>query len=511
MRRRFAGALAAALLAALAHADTLVLHDGRFVDGRPIAKTDAGYTISYPDGTIVVPASMVADVFSDSGAPAYEPTTPEEKEMAAKGLAPWKGRWVSKDYRAKLLATAIAGRRTRMEQWKARREWRNHVEVKTKHFIFRHTLPDEIFEPFRDLFETYYDFFTKYWKIRPSAKFGTPVINIYHDEEYFLQRSGAPEGVVGYYSPSDRDLHFFYDRERVKFTIDVMFHEGNHMLAHMVDEKFDYPWWIGEGLAEYFGASEWDPETKTMTIGHLQSARLAVLQSRIEDDQWLKLADLIQADRMGAIEYSWTWSFCHFLLSTEKYAANFRKYFLALANSSSIPKVTRGDIRSVAPEVQLKSLLDYLKVKDIETLQTEWYEYIKHNLSLRRSDLDYESAGWIMDLYGERRKARNMFRKAIENGSRSAFVHYGYGKLVFETNKVEPALESARKALEFDPLHARAWALQGRCLVRRGEKEEGERLLKLAAQIDPDDETLWYEAEMARQESKPSDEGKQGG
>lgn len=500
---------AAALLAAPASADTLVLKDGRFVDGRPVTKVEGGFKVVYPSGDVLVPADMVADYFAEAGTDSYEPTTPQEKEMWAKGLAPWKGQWISKERRAKLLAAEVEAKRKRIEQQRARQEWRNHVAVRTKRFVFRHTLPDDVFAQFQDLFETYYEYFTRFWKIRPGPKFGTPEINIYHNHEYFLQRSGAPRGVVGWYMPSTRELHFFYDRERVQFTIDVMFHEGNHMLAHMVDEKFWYPWWLGEGLAEYFGASHWDPETKTMTTGHLQSARLAVLHVDIEDNKrWLALEDLIKSDRLGAVEYSWTWSLCHFLLSTEKYAECFRKHFLNLARSSAIPKVPGPfpPFRTVAPDVRVESLLRDLKVKKLETLQEEWYDYIRSHLNMQRADIDYESAGWMMELYGERRRARDMFRKAIENGSKSAYVHYGYAKLLFSRNRVDTALEHAERAVELDPLHARARALVGSCFVSKGSVEEGNRLLALAQEIDPDDPELWLAAEFAKQVREDGDD-----
>ena len=38
-------------------------------------------------------------------------------------------------------------------------------------------------------------------------------------------------------------------------------------------------------MAEYFGASEWDPRAKTMRIGLLQSGRLAVLKEQFKDDE----------------------------------------------------------------------------------------------------------------------------------------------------------------------------------------------------------------------------------
>ena len=497
-------------LAGAAGADTLALHDGRFFEGRPIEKTDAGFSIKFEHGEIVVPMEMVSAYFKDGGGEEFIPANDLEKEKFEKGYLPWKGRWIRKSEWERYQKKEIEARRLRMEQMKERRLWRNHAVVKTRRFEFHHTLPDEVFAEFQDLFETYYDYFTKFWKFSPSAKFGKVTINIYHDREYFEQVSGAPSGVVGYYMPHKRDLHFYYDRENHRYTIDVMFHEGNHMLTHMIDEKMWYPWWIGEGMAEYFGASEWDPAEKTMKLGRLQSGRLAVLHAQIRDEKWLKLKDLISSEGMGAIGYAWTWSFCHFLLHTPQYEKNFRRYFMAIGRDGSLRRVPRFlNIVQLHPEEQVESFMKYMKVKDLEALQEEWYEYIKNALSLDRVELDWGEAGYIMSMYGEAAKARKYFKKAIDQGSKAAYVHYGYASLTMQPRMRGVAATCARTAVEFDPLHARAWSLLGQSLHVQGEKDEGLRLLELAVEMAPDDQQVWFGLEQAKQRDRAEKE--QGG
>ena len=485
-----------------ATADTLALNDGRFFEGKPIEKKADSYVITFKHGTITVPAALVKSFYKSADGGSFVPTTDLEKEKAAKGFVPWKGRWVKIATVERARAKEDAARQKRMSQMKARRFWRNRAIVKTKRFIYQHTLPDDVFQEFKDLFETYYKFFTKYWGFKPASKFGTVTINIYHDEEYFLQVGGMSKGVLGYYMPSERDLHFFYDRQNKAFTIDVMFHEGNHMLTHMINKDRWYPWWIGEGMAEYFGASEWDPVKKTMKLGRLQSMRLAVLHAQIKEGKMLKLKTLLEASRMGAIEYSWTWSFCHFMLHTKKYQKRFKKYFMAVGRDKTLKtEALFSTFRGLPSEVARDSLLRYLKVKDIEALQKEWYAYIKKALSIdNRAELNWGEAGWIMSLYGESGKARKYFKKAIDAGSQEAYVHYGYAELKLRQNMPGIALKYAKKAVELDPLHARAWSLQGQALFRNDNHDkEGLRLLELAHELDPDDQTLWFMLENARQ------------
>lgn len=499
------------LLSAVARADTLALKDGRFFDGK-IDRAEKGYVIHFKHGDVTIPADIVSAYFKDGGegGVGFVPTTPKEKAKYEKGYVPWKGRWLKIDAAKRAHKRELEERKQRLEQMKQRRLWRNHATVKTKRFIFKHTLPDDIFQEFKDLFETYYTFFTKYWKIRPEADFGTVTINIYHSLEYFEQVSGAPSGVIGYYVPTERDLHFFYDREQKAYTIDVMFHEGNHMLTHMINKDRWYPWWVGEGMAEYFGASHWDPEKKTMTLGHMQSGRLAVLQAQIRDEKWLKLKDLLEAPSMGAIEYAWTWSFCHFLLHTPKYAKGFKKYFIAIGRDQRLKTVARfAQIRQLPPTEVVAAFKKYVKVKDLDALQKEWYEYIKNALALERQKLDWGQAAFIMQLYGEHAKARKFFKKAIDEGSKSAFVLHGYASLKLRQGMPGIAIKYSKQAIESDPMHARAWSTLGQALLKKGEdKKEGMRCLELAAEMAPDDQQIWFALTLAKDKERADKEKK---
>lgn len=493
-----------ALCAAGAGADTLMLKDGRLVERPEITDSGDGYVVKFEHGEVTVPGALVLHYFKENAAGEYEPVTEEQKRKFEKGYAPWKGRWVRLSKRERLRKEAEEARREHVKQMKERRLWRNRRTVETRRFKFVHTLPDEVFAEFQDLFETYYDYFTKYWRFRPASDFGKVTINIYNNRGDFEQISGAPSGVVGWYMPHKRDLNFYYDRENHRYTVDVMFHEGNHMLTHMIDADMWYPWWIGEGMAEYFGASEWDPEKKEMKIGLLQGGRLAVLKEQFEK-QKLELKTLLETDGMGAVGYAWAWSFCHFLLHTEAYEKRFRKYFLAVARDRSIKRVPRMmQFKMLPAEERSASLLRYLKVRDIEELQKEWYEYIETQLALqrKRDDVNWGQAGYVMKMYGEQPKARLFFKRAIEQGSKEAYVHFGYAELKWRQNMSGIATKYAHKALEIDPLHAGAIALLGDIKRAAGEAEEGLRLLELAHEIAPEDSGIWLRVELARQDEQ---------
>jgi tetratricopeptide (TPR) repeat protein len=500
-RVRLGAVLAVALLwgAPAARADILELKDGRVVDGHEMTKVDGGIEIAFEHGKILVPDDLVEDWWKPGSDGQYVPKTDLEREKFVKGLVPWQGKWISKDRLASLQSKADEARHKRLEELKARHEWRNHVTVETKHFTFLHTLPDDLFIPFRDQFETYYEVFSKEWHVQMPPKGPKPTVNIYHDERTFHEVSGAPNGVLGYYAPFANDLNFYYDRERSGLTVDVMFHECTHLLTHLIDDRFFYPPWIREGIAEYYGASEWDPETKTMHVGGLQVGRMAALWATVEDDEkWKPLDEMIKQEQLGPIEYAWAWSFCHFCMESPKYGDGFRKYFVGLAKDKRIPRVpVMQGYLTVQPQAQIDALLRYLKVKSLDTLQEEWYAHIKETLAMKRATADIARAAQVFDAYGEAKKARRYYKKAIDAGCTEAAVYYRYAFLQNQEGRKDSALDLVQKAIAADPLHARARLLLGMLRYGDGDKAEGERLMALAAELDPDDTDIWLQTALA--------------
>jgi hypothetical protein len=71
-----------------------------------------------------------------------------------------------------------------------------------------------------------------------------------------------------------------------------MFHESNHYLQSLVDPAFWIPHFPGESLAEYYGASSWDPVKKKLTVGLIQEERLCEIQSDIDAGEGMDLVRL---------------------------------------------------------------------------------------------------------------------------------------------------------------------------------------------------------------------------
>ncbi len=73
-----------------------------------------------------------------------------------------------------------------------------------------------------------------------------------------------PPGVLGYFKYiRPYDLNIYYERLDPAQSEDTMFHEANHYLQQLIDVRFSMPHFPGESLAEYYGASSWDPRRRS--------------------------------------------------------------------------------------------------------------------------------------------------------------------------------------------------------------------------------------------------------
>ncbi|MHC5035936.1 MAG: tetratricopeptide repeat protein [Planctomycetota bacterium] len=487
------------LLCTAAWGDTLHLKDGRFFTFPKITEEQEGYTIPYANGKVFVPKSMVLEAVIFSTAGGYKPKNEGEKKKVEKGLVPFEGKWIPKEKVDKILKARAEEAKKRIEELKKHMLWRNRYIDRTPHFVFEYTIAPAIAQNFQALLEAYYKVFAKRFKVRQTkATGGRLKVCFYHDDEYYYQVSGAPRGAIGYFRfVQPIELNFFYDRTDTYLTMCVLFHECNHYLVHLINPKFHYPAWLAEGMAEYYGASEWNAEKKELTTGLIQEGRTVVLKDAIDGKEWLGLEEMIKIDRFGAIHYAWGWSFVHMMMEDKKYAKLFLRYFLDLALS---PKVKRADfafgMTTVAPGEQIKLFKTYMRVRDLKILEKKWHAYVKDELKVQ-SGRGYSLAGNWAIRWGLKHRAIRYFKTAIEKGDHSAITYDKLGSLLMDKDKEDEAIDALKKAVEIAPLTARYYMHLGNALYDKGgddNRKEGKRLMRLALEIDPEDTYLRLEA-----------------
>ncbi|MBK7644169.1 MAG: hypothetical protein IPJ19_14170 [Planctomycetes bacterium] len=500
----------AALLCALAlpaaAGDILSLKDGRVIEGPKMTRTQKGIELAYEHGTILIPTEMILDAVLDSDS-ALPPATDEEREMSTKGMVRFEGKWVRTSQRDEILKKRLDARRADLEQMAARKEWRNRGQQDTQHFHFEYTVPDPIFEGYRDLMEAYYTDFAKTWKLKSPGRDDRLNVSFHGDEETFHQVSGVGFGVLGYFRfVKPWDLNVFYERMDPNFTTEVMFHEANHYLQKLIELDFAVPHFPGESLAEYYGASHWDPEKKKLSTGLILEGRLCEVQEDIVKGDFEPLDELVRTDR-DYKHYTWGWSLVYFLMNDPRYQPKFQKFVFTLARGKGVLREPMGiaNLQTVKGEEVFRIFREELGLKDVaavKNLEREWYAYIQKLAPTSVSGL--EQAG--LSAAGNNRplRATRLLKEAIEKGSRNPLVHARYAEVLAGKGRRLDAVEAWKKAIEIDPLNGKFYSSLGHTLLY-GKKDapsnaEANRMIALGKDLGYD--SPWIELDLEKSDEK---------
>ncbi len=479
-------------------ADAIQFKDGRLFEVTKVVQAEGGWKLVFGHGEVFVRADLVERVQASDEGGNYVPKDDEEKAKIEKGLVPYEGKWIAKAERDKAVQKKLDQAKKGMEEAKKHQEWRDRYITETKHFKFEYTIPPAKCQEYRELMEVYYETFMRKWGIKPPAKTPKLPVCFYHDEEYYYQVSGAPRGAIGYFRFVDPiELNYYYDRNDERLTLDVMFHETNHYLTYLISPKFNYPPWVNESLAEYYGASQWDAAKKTMSVGHIQEGRLVVLQDAIAGEEWQGLEEMIRLPDFDALHYAWGWSFVHFLMESKKYAPGFQKFYLALATDKDVKRVPfQGEMEQCDPDEVIRVLKKHLRVTDLKPIETEWHAYVKDTLKLE-THRGYEEAAQWADRWGLTIKAGRYYMTAVEKGTKNPLTFDNYGEWLSRKGQHDEAIEMFGKAIELDPMNPYFYMHLGHAWEAKGgdeNKKKGEDLEALAIELDPHDPWLAFQS-----------------
>lgn len=511
-------ALALLALTAPAAADFLCLKDGRIVE-QDTRRAQGGFLIVFEHGEVFVAEELVHEAVIEDEP--FVPSTDEEREQAAQGLVPFERRWVTPKRRDELVRRRIEERKEAVEELRAHQKWSERYQESSKHFEFHHTLPPRIFAAYRDAMEAYFEEFARTWKIKQPREQGRLMVNFYSDRDYYEQVSGASPGVVGFFRYVDpMELHFYYDRVDPRYTEEVMFHETNHYFQRLIQSDFTYPHFPNESVAEYYGASVWDPETGELTTGLPQEGRLVQIQGDIEAGDWWGIEELIRADSSHA-HYTWGWSLVHFLMQDPKSARKFQQFYFELARGRKVDRedvyFARDGYATSARNLETCSSEEVLRVfessfglrkpVDVRELEREWYAHIE-SLLTNLSTRGLEKAAFTAYRSNRKIRAQRLLREAIARGSQHPLVYLRYAILLADDKDHGGALDALSEALRLDPLDPRVHLSLGRTYTKEREFDTARQCMLLAHELDEDGDILTESveqllAEIARAEATP--------
>ncbi len=489
------GAAAVAALALFAApeaaADVLIMKDGRIFDGFSLEEKDGIVEVSLKSGKIEVSKDLVEIVLKDGQEITFNPQTEEEKEKFAKGFVRINGRWEKIKNAKRIIDKSLKERLKLAEEDLKHDEWMNCYTTETKHFVWKHTTPMGITQRFIDSADAYYEVFQKDWKIKRNKLKPKLTLNFFADASEYHQVSGAPRGALAYFMfLGDYDLCAFYDRLDADFTEQVVFHELGHYLHKLIDEEFKYPHWPGESLSEYYGGAKFDQNTGKLEVGLIHNGRLATIKGEMERGDKIELEHMITTQ--GFEDYTWGWSFVHFLMNDKKHRKNFKKFFIGLAKDKKIHR-ERGmaNLKFVDGKEVLRYFMETMKIPDMDALrelEMKWYDYINEELTFSGENALLWEAKTAKSL-GEDKRARELYEKAFEENfdGAPASAHFDYYRMLDDRGGAK-AIKHLEAAVKKAPMTAIFRFKLGEVLSeKKGKKQElGEFHMAVAKELDPD-------------------------
>lgn len=219
--------------------------------------------------------------------------------------------------------------------------WPRKFEAETRNYVVRtnvdQALADDIAKHVELIRRLYEQIFPK--PSRSKRKF--PIIVFASKEEY--HRNGGPAGAGGHFDPAFKQL-FLFKYPKDSDTKLVLFHEGFHQFLDALE--VEAPQWFNEGLADFFGPSQYVNErgTEGMRI-RPNPWRLDTVKQMIRANTALpfeRLMTMTQAE-MYAPEvagqcYAQAWSICYFLAQADDRAhfEYLKDYFQALRRGKGL-------------------------------------------------------------------------------------------------------------------------------------------------------------------------------
>jgi hypothetical protein len=150
------------------------------------------------------------------------------------------------------------------------------------------------------------------------------------------------EGVVGYFLSTREASYMVVAMHRdMRRTFQHLFHEYTHyVVLHNLGRV---PWWLNEGLAEYYSTLRADLPARRSILGEPSPVRLATLQG----GRLLPLRDVLAYDASGGVAhpperasalYAQAWALVHYLQHAEagRHAARVGAYLEAVAAGATV-------------------------------------------------------------------------------------------------------------------------------------------------------------------------------
>lgn len=467
--------------------DWVALKDGTVIQCEVAKEEDLAVYLKFKNGTIRVGREHIA-LLAREKANEFVPATDFEKEQAEKGRVPFEGDWVSARKRDQIMAKRYKAIKEKIDEIEKHQSWHHAYEIETRTAVIRSNAPRETVDFYEERWNAFSDYFLKNWKIkyRAGKKRKKALICIYKSEKDYQDIAQPPPNARGFFQPGTEELHTYHDRSNVQESLEVLFHEGTHLLEHYIEPGFRYPTWLSEGMAEYISACTYDG--KEFIPGGLQDDRLIPLVQVLEGGSLMTVEEMINLPQLSFLErggYPPAWAFVHLMLEDKRNAKKFMDFYLGLGRGKA-----KQDQEGPWKVVQVDALRDCFKKsfkKDIYSFQEEWHDHIR-KLASELNARCYHFKGMIRLNSGDPAGARKDLQTAIDMGIDLPHCYYVMGMAALRSGDVQAAVNAIEQAIEKDPLNGSFYFGLGvtQYVGVPDGKEKGKALLDLALELEPE-------------------------
>jgi len=497
--------------------DRLLLKDGRIIEGDLLPSPDPAVTLLSIAG-IEVPVrnDLIEKTFAENLAN-YKPKNAQEEEYLKKGFVLFEGNWMSSSRRDAELKKRADADKAAVEDLKKRSTWKNATVTSSSHFQIKSNCDPEVVKDYTQRLEDFYKSFTSEWSVKPTPgnKGGKLTVDIHRSYFEGFNISQVGDTWIFTFDFDSGAISMTHDPDDLDRSLHSLYMLAAWQLIRTSYPKFLYPYWIGDGLSEYFGSTEVDKDGK-LVFGKPVYTHCLVLLEAQEQDKMPPLLEAVMTEdnEQKYVHRSLRWLFVHFMLESPKYGKAFRAFYSGLPNNPDAniqQRMFRGDqgaTRNVCDDADCLAALEKRLGAKLPQLEKEMWESFKGIAAQLTPQAYYDAAERALfraqfedkddPLSDEEREelvksAFTHMARADEMGLQKARFYRRYAELLrkggikesdrtikpLKPNPVE-AWAMIEKALKIDPLDPYSYTEAAGILIVDGPVQDLDRAANLA-------------------------------
>lgn len=253
--------------------------------------------------------------------------TPEVKEKLSSGLILYQGKWITPLEKDRIKKGYIKYQDrwyTSDELNQLRQNWEHAWALSTTHYDIKTNISEPFIQELGNFLEAAFIEYGKLFGCTTDKQMTVYAFRTYEDYRNFCIKNNTTGQLrAGGFAHSQLNTGVAWMRVDTKQIMEVLIHEGAHLFQFNACPKLRAPSWYAEAIATQFEGFTWDG--KNLVVTNLAKSRLAWVQNKIKNKQYIPLADLWGKNGLELLErdpdqsmnfYAQSWSVYYYLSHT---------------------------------------------------------------------------------------------------------------------------------------------------------------------------------------------------